>query len=179
MIFLILFFNFTILYWFCHISTWIRHRYTRVPHPEPSSLLPLRTIPLFRRIVVLFFFKVSSLKCLILFLVRFVNLSRLQNSFNIHFHRLKRWNIIISSFLEMLSGFWHDPDLLVRPQSSVQCAPCVYRCPGQYRIFPSSDLLMLDIALNTYIRHDMIIQSWGWDEWMWSLSVKKKIRSYY
>ena len=29
----ILFFNFTILYWFCHISTWIRHRYTRVPHP--------------------------------------------------------------------------------------------------------------------------------------------------
>ena len=31
---LILFFNFTILYWFCHISTWIRHRYTCVPHPE-------------------------------------------------------------------------------------------------------------------------------------------------
>ena len=38
-VFFILFFNFTILYWFCHISTWIRHRYTRVPHPEPSSLL--------------------------------------------------------------------------------------------------------------------------------------------
>ena len=37
---LILIFNFIILYWFCHISTWIRHRYTRVPHPEPSSLLP-------------------------------------------------------------------------------------------------------------------------------------------
>ena len=42
--FLLLFFvffffnNFTILYWFCHISTWIRHRYTRVPHPEPSFL---------------------------------------------------------------------------------------------------------------------------------------------
>ena len=35
-----LFFNFTILYWFCHISKWIRHRYTCVPHPEPSSLLP-------------------------------------------------------------------------------------------------------------------------------------------
>ena len=32
------FFNFTILYWFCHISKWICHRYTRVPHPEPSSL---------------------------------------------------------------------------------------------------------------------------------------------
>jgi len=46
MIFLILFFNCTILYWFCHILTWIHHRYTRVPHPEPSSLLPLRTIPL-------------------------------------------------------------------------------------------------------------------------------------
>ena len=44
----ILFFNFTILYWFCHISTWTRHRYTRVPHPEPSSLLPPRTIPLGR-----------------------------------------------------------------------------------------------------------------------------------
>ena len=42
------FFNFTILYWFCHISTWIRHRYTCVPHPEPSSLLPPCTIPLGR-----------------------------------------------------------------------------------------------------------------------------------
>ena len=42
------FFNFTILYWFCHISTWIRHRYTRVPYPEPSSLLPPHTIPLDR-----------------------------------------------------------------------------------------------------------------------------------
>ena len=46
--FFILFFIFTILYWFCHISTWICHRYTRVPHPEPSSLLPPRTIPLGR-----------------------------------------------------------------------------------------------------------------------------------
>ena len=43
-----LFFNFTILYWFCHISTWIRHRYTRVPDPEPSSLLPPHTLPLGR-----------------------------------------------------------------------------------------------------------------------------------
>ena len=42
------FFNFTIFYWFCHISTWIHHRYTCVPHPEPSSLLPPRTIPLDR-----------------------------------------------------------------------------------------------------------------------------------
>ena len=42
------FFNFTILYWFCHISKWVRHRYTRVPHPEPSSLIPPRTIPLGR-----------------------------------------------------------------------------------------------------------------------------------
>ena len=41
-------FNFTILYWFCHISKWICHRYTRVPHPEPSSLLPPQTIPLGR-----------------------------------------------------------------------------------------------------------------------------------
>ena len=42
----ILFLNFTILYWFCHISKWICHRHTRVPHPEPPSLLPLHTIPL-------------------------------------------------------------------------------------------------------------------------------------
>ena len=47
-IIIILFFNFTILYWLCHISTWIHHRYTRVSHPEPSSLLPPRTIPLGR-----------------------------------------------------------------------------------------------------------------------------------
>ena len=37
---------FAILYWFCHTSTWICHRYTRVPHPEPPSLLTPRTIPL-------------------------------------------------------------------------------------------------------------------------------------
>ena len=43
---LILFFNFTILYWFCHILKWIHHRYTCVPHPEPSSLLCPHTIPL-------------------------------------------------------------------------------------------------------------------------------------
>ena len=46
--YLFIFFNFTILYWFCHISKWIHHRYTCVPHPEPSSLLPPRTIPLGR-----------------------------------------------------------------------------------------------------------------------------------
>ena len=39
------FFNFTILYWFCHTSTWIRHRCTRVPNPKTSSHLPLHTIP--------------------------------------------------------------------------------------------------------------------------------------
>jgi len=44
----ILFLNFTIFYWFCQISKWIRHRYTCVPHPEPSSLLPPHTIPLGR-----------------------------------------------------------------------------------------------------------------------------------
>ena len=46
--FIFLFYNFTILHWFCHISTWIHHRYTCVPHPEPSSLLPPHTIPLGR-----------------------------------------------------------------------------------------------------------------------------------
>ena len=34
------------MYWFCHISIWICHRYTRFPHPETSSLLPCHTIPL-------------------------------------------------------------------------------------------------------------------------------------
>ena len=41
-------FNLTILYWFCHISKGIFHRYTCVPHPEPSSLLPPHTIPMGR-----------------------------------------------------------------------------------------------------------------------------------
>ena len=36
---------FTILYWFCHTSTCLCHRYTRVPHPKRPSLPP-RTIPL-------------------------------------------------------------------------------------------------------------------------------------
>ena len=47
LIYFILLFNFTILYWFCHISTWIHHRYTCFPHPEPF-LLPPCTIPLGR-----------------------------------------------------------------------------------------------------------------------------------
>ena len=37
---------FTILYWFCHTSTWIRHRCTRVPNPETPSHHPPHTIPL-------------------------------------------------------------------------------------------------------------------------------------
>ena len=35
---------FTILYWFCHTLTWIRHGYTCVSHPEPPSQLPPHTI---------------------------------------------------------------------------------------------------------------------------------------
>ena len=35
-------------YWFCHTSTCIYHRYTRVPHPELPSFLPPCTIPLDR-----------------------------------------------------------------------------------------------------------------------------------
>ena len=37
---LLLFFYFTILYWFCHTSTWIRHGCTHVPilNPHPTSL---------------------------------------------------------------------------------------------------------------------------------------------
>ena len=40
------FLYFTILYWFCHTSTWIHHGCTRVPHPESPSHLPPCTIPL-------------------------------------------------------------------------------------------------------------------------------------
>ena len=40
------FFYFTIFYWFCHTSTWIHHRYTHVPHPEPPSHLLPHSIPL-------------------------------------------------------------------------------------------------------------------------------------
>ena len=43
---LLLLFYFTILYWFCHTSTCIRHGCTRVPHPEPPSHLPPYTITL-------------------------------------------------------------------------------------------------------------------------------------
>ena len=39
------FFFLTLLYWFCHTSTCTCHRCTRVPHPEPLSHLPPRTIP--------------------------------------------------------------------------------------------------------------------------------------
>ena len=30
----------TLQYWFCHTSTWIRHRYTHVPHPESPLPCP-------------------------------------------------------------------------------------------------------------------------------------------
>ena len=40
------YFYFTILYWFCHTSTWIHHGYTCVPHPKPPSHLLPCTIPL-------------------------------------------------------------------------------------------------------------------------------------
>ena len=39
-------FYFTILYWFCHTFTWIRHGCTCVPHPETPSLFPPHPIPL-------------------------------------------------------------------------------------------------------------------------------------
>ena len=49
--FFLSFFNFTIfcftmLYWFCHKSTWICHGCTCVPYPEPASHLPPHTISL-------------------------------------------------------------------------------------------------------------------------------------
>ena len=33
------YFYFTILYWFCHTSTWVCHKCTHVPNPEPLSHL--------------------------------------------------------------------------------------------------------------------------------------------
>ena len=39
-------FYFTILYWFCHTSTWIHHRCTWVPNPEPHSHHPPHIISL-------------------------------------------------------------------------------------------------------------------------------------
>ena len=36
------------MYWFCHISTWICHRYIHVPYPWTLLLLPHHTIPLGR-----------------------------------------------------------------------------------------------------------------------------------
>ena len=45
-LFIHLFFYFTILYWFCHTLTWIHHGFTRVSHPEPPSHLPPNPIPL-------------------------------------------------------------------------------------------------------------------------------------
>ena len=44
--FILFYLTLQLLYWFCHISKWIWHRYTCVSHPEPSSLLPPHTIPL-------------------------------------------------------------------------------------------------------------------------------------
>ena len=53
------FFYFTILYWFCHSLTWIHHRCTCVPHPEPPrkaflSLLALLWNSAFRCIYLSF-----------------------------------------------------------------------------------------------------------------------------
>ena len=45
-LFIYYYYYFTILHWFCHTSTWIHHRCTCVPHPEPPSHLLPRTIPL-------------------------------------------------------------------------------------------------------------------------------------
>ena len=45
-IFIFTLFYFTILYWFCHISTWIQHGCTCVPNPEPPSQLPPHNISL-------------------------------------------------------------------------------------------------------------------------------------
>ena len=45
-IFIFTLFYFTILYWFCHTLTWIRHGHTWVPKHEPPSDLPPHIISL-------------------------------------------------------------------------------------------------------------------------------------
>ena len=40
LIFIFTLFHFTILYWFCHTLTWIRHGCIRAPNPESLSHLP-------------------------------------------------------------------------------------------------------------------------------------------
>ena len=44
--FILFLFYFTILYWFCHASTWIHHGCTRVTNPEPPSHFPPHIISL-------------------------------------------------------------------------------------------------------------------------------------
>ena len=53
---LFIFFPFTFISWriitlqycsgFCHILTWISHRFTCIPHPDPPSHLTLHPVPL-------------------------------------------------------------------------------------------------------------------------------------
>ena len=42
--FVYLFFYFTILYWFCHTSTWIHHRCTHVPKKKKNGMTPPQKI---------------------------------------------------------------------------------------------------------------------------------------
>ena len=46
LLFVCLFVYLTILYLFCHTLTWIHHKYTWVPNPEPPSHLPPHIISL-------------------------------------------------------------------------------------------------------------------------------------
>ena len=46
LIFIFTLFYFTMLYWFCHTFTWIRHGCTWVPNPEPPSHFPPHIISL-------------------------------------------------------------------------------------------------------------------------------------
>ena len=46
LIFIFTLFYFTVLYWFCHTLTWIRHGCTWVPNPELPSQLPPHIISL-------------------------------------------------------------------------------------------------------------------------------------
>ena len=75
---LFFFFYFTILYWFCHTSKSIRHRYTHAPHPEPSSL-PIPS--LWVVCTYLKFSKTPNYLCISMFSFSWLNIGYLKISF--------------------------------------------------------------------------------------------------
>ena len=116
---------FTILYWFCHTSTWIHHGCTRVPNPEPPSHLPSHIIPL---------------GCL----------SAPAPSIQYHASNLDWWFI---SYMILYMFQWHSPKSSHRlplPQSPKDCSIhlcffCCLTCRVIVTIFLNSIYICLNI----------------------------------